>query len=83
MHLPTRRDSPPRREAGILAWRRWRGEETGSDIVNASGVIEGPDSLDRSRGVSGGAMYRMVYWSGVTLLVVWSVFSAVSALTGY
>jgi hypothetical protein len=23
-----------------------------------------------------------VYWSGVTLLVVWSVFSAVSALNG-
>ena len=34
-------------------------------------------------GLAGIAMYRMVYWSGVTLFVVWSVFSAVSALTGY
>jgi hypothetical protein len=29
------------------------------------------------------AMYRYVYWSGVTLFVVWSVFSAVSALRGF
>jgi len=28
-------------------------------------------------------MYRYVYWSGVTLFVVWSVFSAVSALKGF
>ncbi len=34
-------------------------------------------------GLAGIEMYRMVYWSGVTLFVVWSVFSAVSALTGY
>ena len=34
-------------------------------------------------GLAGIAMYRMVYWSGVALFVVWSVFSAVSALTGY
>jgi hypothetical protein len=34
-------------------------------------------------GLAGIAMYRMVYWSGVTLFVVWSVFSAVSARTGY
>jgi hypothetical protein len=27
-------------------------------------------------------MYRVVYWTGVTLLVVWSVFSAYSAITG-
>jgi hypothetical protein len=33
-------------------------------------------------GRRGNAMYRFVYWSGVTLLVVWSVFSAVSALNG-
>ncbi|MGC2201772.1 MAG: hypothetical protein WA633_16770 [Stellaceae bacterium] len=34
-------------------------------------------------GLGGVAMYRVVYWSGVTLLVVWSVFSAVSALGGF
>ncbi len=28
------------------------------------------------------AMYRWVYWSGITLLVVWTVFSAYSALNG-
>ena len=33
-------------------------------------------------GLRGNAMYRYVYWSGVTLLVVWSLFSAVSALNG-
>jgi hypothetical protein len=33
-----------------------------------------------SRGI---AMYPVVYWSGVTLFVVWSVFSAVSALHGF
>jgi len=27
-------------------------------------------------------MYRWVYWSGITLLVVWTMFSAYSALTG-
>jgi len=27
-------------------------------------------------------MYRAVYWSGVMLLVVWNVFSAVSVLHG-
>ena len=27
-------------------------------------------------------MYRWVYWSAVTLFVVWTVFSAYSALTG-
>ena len=32
-------------------------------------------------GVSGGiAMYRVVYWSGVTLFFLWSVFSALGAL---
>jgi hypothetical protein len=36
-----------------------------------------------SEGFGGIAMYRVVYWSGVTLFVVWSVFSAVSALTGF
>jgi hypothetical protein len=42
------------------------------------------ETLSNIRGGLGGiAMYRMVYWSGVTLFVVWSVFSAVSALTGY
>jgi hypothetical protein len=28
------------------------------------------------------AMYRVVYWTGVTMLVAWSVFSAYSALSG-
>ena len=28
-------------------------------------------------------MYRVVYWSGVTLVIVWSVFSAVSVLHGF
>jgi hypothetical protein len=28
------------------------------------------------------AMYRWVYWSGITLLVVWTVLSAYSALNG-
>ncbi len=38
---------------------------------------------DWVRSLAGGfAMYRVVYWSGVTLLVVWSVFSAYSALNG-
>jgi len=27
-------------------------------------------------------MYRWVYWSGVTLFVAWTVFSAYSALNG-
>jgi len=27
-------------------------------------------------------MYRVVYWTGVTLFVVWSVFSVYSALSG-
>jgi len=31
-------------------------------------------------GLSG--VYRVVYWSGITLLVVWTVLSAYSALTG-
>jgi len=31
-------------------------------------------------GLGGIAMYRLVYWSGVTLFVAWSVFSALSAL---
>jgi len=35
------------------------------------------------RSLAGGiAMYRVVYWTGVTLFVVWSVFSAYSALNG-
>lgn len=33
-------------------------------------------------GVQGLAMYPWVYWSGVTLLVVWTVFSAYSAIHG-
>ncbi len=33
-------------------------------------------------GLQGNAMYRYVYWSGLTLFVVWSVFSAISALNG-
>jgi len=28
-------------------------------------------------------MYRLVYWSGVTLFVVWSVFSALGALHAF
>jgi hypothetical protein len=28
------------------------------------------------------AMYRWVYWSGITLLVVWTVLSAYSAIGG-
>jgi hypothetical protein len=28
------------------------------------------------------AMYRVVYWAGVTLFVAWVVFSAYSALNG-
>jgi hypothetical protein len=36
----------------------------------------------RPGGRSGGAMYRVVYWTAVTLLVAWSVFSAYSALNG-
>jgi hypothetical protein len=30
----------------------------------------------------GNWMYRVVYWAGLTLFVVWSVFSAYSAITG-
>jgi hypothetical protein len=38
---------------------------------------------DEARSHAGGiAMYRVVYWTGMTLLVVWSVFSAYSALNG-
>ena len=33
-------------------------------------------------GETGGAMYRWVYWSGITLLVVWTVLSAYTAITG-
>jgi hypothetical protein len=40
-------------------------------------------NLDGScRSLQGIAMYGFVYWSGVTLIVVWSVFSAFSALSG-
>jgi len=38
---------------------------------------------DGARPLAGGiVMYRVVYWTGLTLLVVWSVFSAYSAITG-
>ena len=30
----------------------------------------------------GESMYRVVYWTGVTLFVVWSALSAYSAITG-
>ena len=40
-------------------------------------------NLDGScRSLRGIAMYGFVYWRGVTLIVVWSVFSAFSALSG-
>ena len=31
---------------------------------------------------TGGAMYHLVYWTGMTLFVVWCVFAAYSALGG-
>jgi hypothetical protein len=31
---------------------------------------------------AGDTMYRVVYWTGVTVLVAWSVFSAYSAFNG-
>ena len=37
-------------------------------------------SLAPGEGPRGIAMYPLVYWSGVTLFVVWSVFSALGAL---
>jgi hypothetical protein len=37
----------------------------------------------RRRGLRGIAMYRLVYWSGVTLFFVWSVFSALGALNAF
>jgi len=38
---------------------------------------------DGVRSLAGGiAMYRVVYWTGVTAFVLWSVFSAYSALNG-
>jgi len=38
---------------------------------------------DEARAPAGGiGMYRVVYWTGVTVLVAWSVFSAYSALNG-
>ena len=30
----------------------------------------------------GSVVYRVVYWTGVTVLVAWSIFSAYSALNG-
>jgi hypothetical protein len=30
----------------------------------------------------GGAMYRVVYWAGLATLVVWSAYSAYSAISG-
>jgi hypothetical protein len=33
-------------------------------------------------GVPGLTMYQWVYWSGITLLVAWTAFSAYSALSG-
>ena len=38
---------------------------------------------DEARSLAGGiAMYRVVYWTGVTLFVVWIMFSAYSAFSG-
>ena len=34
-------------------------------------------------GSRGDWMYRLVYWSGVTVFVVWSVFSALGALHAF
>jgi hypothetical protein len=33
-------------------------------------------------GIAEDRMYRWVYWSGITLFVVWTVFSAYSTLNG-
>lgn len=41
-----------------------------------------PKRSDIAVGVQGFAMYQWVYWSGITLLVVWTAFSAYSALSG-
>jgi hypothetical protein len=40
------------------------------------------DMVTRPGRVPGDAMYRVVYWTGVTLFVAWIVFSAYSAFNG-
>jgi hypothetical protein len=44
---------------------------------------ETDESLLASGGGRGDWMYRLVYWSGVTVFVVWSVFSALGALHAF
>ena len=46
--------------------------------VQPDGDRETPGAIPA--GLGGIAMYRLVYWSGVTAFVVWSVFSALGAL---
>ena len=66
----------------IVARQGQRPEPEHHELVKAPELDHGMSWSPAPVTPTGGAMYRLVYWTGMTLFVVWCVFAAYSALGG-
>jgi len=70
----------PRFAGAVDTCRRTRGHQIGRAALSQC------EGRDARRGAAakreGGAMYPVVYWAGVATLIVWTAYSAYSAIVG-